>query len=94
MRLTEDDNMIQAFASQGADQTFSDTILLRRTCGEFFHSMPCITIKHVRIWLCIKIARANGRSNALAASPQSDSSWATPSILPDLIFGKDKWWIV
>ena len=62
---------------------------VRRICGEFFHSMPCITIKHVRIWLCIKIARSNGRSNALAASPQFRFSWATPSILPDLIFGKD-----
>ena len=30
VRLTEDDNMIQAFASQRADQTFSDTILPRR----------------------------------------------------------------
>jgi transposase InsO family protein len=32
--------------------------------------MPRITIKRARTWLCIKIARSNGRLNALAALPQ------------------------
>jgi hypothetical protein len=30
--------------------------------------MPCITIKRARIWLCIKIARSDGRSNGSEGS--------------------------
>jgi hypothetical protein len=49
------------------------------TCGEFLPPMPRITIKRARIWLCIKIARSNGRLTAAVCQLGDDLSLAGKS---------------